>query len=565
MRSFLRSLVVLVGIAMILALAAPASGQGTLLKFAAPDCKYGDGTGELKSIEALDAGTVQFTLCSPDPAFLAKAAFSAFDIHEAAQLMSTGGGGDALLSNPIGTGPYKLAKWDRGNEIDLVPNENYRGPAPKIKNVVIKWNKEATARWNELQAGTVDGITNIGTGDFPAIQANPDFKIYPIPPQNILYLGINNRVKPFDNVLVRQAIAHAIDKKRIVDNFYPPASTVADQFMPPSIFGYTPDSKVNAYDLNLAKQLMQQSGVTLPITTTLSYRVTVRGYFPQPDVIAQDIQAQLKQIGINVTLNVMESSALFAAQTSGKLSLHLLGWGADYPDATDFLDYHFGASAGTGDGFGDKDPKLTALLTQAGQISDPTARLALYKQANDEIATFIPMVPIANGGSADAYKATITGAYGPPFAAIQFALLDNPGSDKLVFSQNGEPLSLYCNDESDGETLRACEQINEALLSFKPGAGDVEPALAASWSANKDLTQWTFKLVPGAKFSDGNALTANDVVLSWDVEWDASSPMHKGNTGTFSYFNGFFGSFLNPPPTATPAPPKATPAATAAS
>ncbi|MHB8626026.1 MAG: ABC transporter substrate-binding protein [Aggregatilineales bacterium] len=555
MRNLVRSLTVLVAGASVLGLVFPAAGQGTLLKFAAKDCKYG---GEIKSIEAVNASTVQFTFCYPDPAFPAKAAFSAFDIHEAAQLQKTGGGGDALLSNPIGTGPYKLAKWDHGNEIDLVANDNYRGPAPKMKNVVIKWNKEATARWNELQAGTVDGISNVAPGDFASVQANSDFKLYPIPPANIFYLGINNRVKPFDNVLVRQAIAHAIDKKRIIDNFYPIGSSVADQFMPPSIFGNTPGAKTNEFDLNLAKQLMQQSGVTLPITTTLSYRDVVRGYLPQPGVVAQDLQAQLKQIGINVNITVMESGAFLDAASAGKLSLHLLGWGADYPDATDFLDYHFGK--GASDQFGDKDAKLDDLLSKAGQLSDPKQRLALYKQANDEIANFVPMVPIAYGGSAEAFKASVAGAYGSPFAAIQLALLSRSGPGALVWMQNAEPVSLYCNDESDGETLFACEQINEALLSFKPGTGNVAPGLAASWSANSDSTQWTFKLVPGVKFSDGTALTANDVVLSWDAEWDAASPLHKGRTGAFDYFSGFFGGFLNPPPTATPVPPTAAPA-----
>src|SRR5690349_15853862 len=98
MRILLRSLVALVGVAMVLGLAAPASGQGSLLSFSAKDCSYG---GEIKSITAVDASTVKFTLCNPDPAFPSKAAFSAFDIHEASQLQSTGGGGDALLSNPI--------------------------------------------------------------------------------------------------------------------------------------------------------------------------------------------------------------------------------------------------------------------------------------------------------------------------------------------------------------------------------------------------------------------------------------------------------------------------------
>src|SRR6185436_2962438 len=101
-------------------------------------------------------------------------------------------------------GPYKLAKWDHGNEIDLVANENYRGTPPKMKNVVIKWNKEAAARWNELQAGTIDGMDNPAAGDFAAIEAKPDFKLYPRPSANVLFLGINNRVKPFDNVKVRQ-------------------------------------------------------------------------------------------------------------------------------------------------------------------------------------------------------------------------------------------------------------------------------------------------------------------------------------------------------------------------
>ena len=123
MKRMLRVFVVLVAGILVVGLAAPASGQGDLLKFSAPDCKYG---GNIKSIEAVDATTVKFTFCTPDPAFPSKAAFSAFDIHQAAQLNSTGGGGDALLSSPIGTGPYKLAKWDHGNEIDLAANEKMK-------------------------------------------------------------------------------------------------------------------------------------------------------------------------------------------------------------------------------------------------------------------------------------------------------------------------------------------------------------------------------------------------------------------------------------------------------
>jgi peptide/nickel transport system substrate-binding protein len=546
MRKMLRLLVMLVIGVLVLGLAAPVASKAPLLKFQT-DCSYG---GQIKSIEAVDKLTVKFTFCYPDPAFPAKAAFSAFGIHSSDQLKKTGGTGDELLNNPIGTGPYKVAKWDHGNELDLVASESYRGAQPKVKNLIIKWNSEASARWNELQAGTIDGMDNPAPGDFKVIEGNADFKLYPRPSTNIFYLGINNRVKPFDNIKVRQAIAHAIDKDRIVNNFYPPASTVADQFIPAAIFGHTPDAKKNAYDLNLAKQLMQESGVTLPIKTTLSYRDVVRGYLPQPGVVAQDLQAQLKEIGIEAEIKVMESGTFLDAATAGELSLHLLGWGADYPDATNFLDYHFGK--GSSDQFGDKSSKLTDLLSKAAQLSDPAERLKLYKEANDEVAEFVPMVPIANGGSAAAFKANITGVKVGGFAAIQFALVENPGSDRLVWMQNGEPISLFCNDETDGETLLPCEQINESLLSYEPGGGAVQPGLAKEWSANSDLTEWTFKLHEGVKFTDGSDFDSEDVVTTWLMMWDAANPLHKGRTGAFDYFSSLFGGFLNPPPTPTP-------------
>lgn len=530
-------------VALLMGIIIPVTAQDAMTKVEAPNCDYG---GQIKSIEAVDAMTVKFTFCVPDPAFPAKAAFSAFAISSAEQLIETGGDSNALSENPIGTGPYKLENWDRGNEIVLSRNDNYWGEKPIEPAAILKWNSEAAARWNELQAGTIDGMDNPGPGDFAAIEGNPDYKLYPRLSQNIFYLGINNTIAPFDNIKVRQAIAYGIDKQRIVDNFYPPGSTIANQFMPASIFGYTPDAKVVPYDLEMAKQLMAESGVELPIKTEISYRDVVRGYLPQPGVVAQDLQAQLKEIGIEAEIVVMESGAFLDAANAGELSLHLLGWGADYPDATNFLDFHFGA--GSSPQFGEKDPALTALLTEAAQLSDPAARLEIYTQANNEIVDFVPMVPIAHGGSAVAFKASITGAYAGSFGSEQFRVMEDPDDDNIIFMQNAEPISLYCADETDGETLRPCEQIKDSLLAYELGGGTVVPALAVEWSANEDLTEWTFKLREGVKFSDGSDFDSEDVVTSWVAQWDAANPLHTGRTGDFTYFSSLFGAFLNAPP-----------------
>jgi ABC-type transport system substrate-binding protein len=125
--------------------------------------------------------------------------------------------------------------------------------------------------------------------------------------------------------------------------------------------------------------------------------------------------------------------------------------------------------------------------------------------------------------------------------------MDN-GKDQFNFLQNGEPGGLYCADETDGEALRVCEQINESLLGYEVNGTKVVPALAETFEASADLTTWTFHLRKGVTFTDGSAMDANDVVRSWRVQWDANDPAHKGRTGEFSYFTSLFGGFLNPPP-----------------
>jgi ABC-type transport system substrate-binding protein len=122
------------------------------------------------------------------------------------------------------------------------------------------------------------------------------------------------------------------------------------------------------------------------------------------------------------------------------------------------------------------------------------------------------------------------------------------GQDQLVWMQNAEPSGLYCADETDGEALRVCEQINESLLAYEVGGTETVPALATDYESNDDLTEWTFTLREGVKFHDGSAFDADDVVKSYRVQWDAEDPLHVGREGLFTYWGALFGGFLNPPP-----------------
>jgi ABC-type transport system substrate-binding protein len=507
--------------------------------YSAESCDYG---GIIREIAAVDELTVRFSLCVPDPAFRSKAAFSVFAVQPKEWIEENAGSG-ALLERPIGTGPYMVDTWNRGDSIVFKRFADYWGTPAFAETLVFRWTSEGAQRKLELESGTVDGIDNPSPDDYAALEANPDVQLIGRPALNIFYVGFTNTFPPFDDARVRRAIAMGLDRQRIVDNFYPEGSSVATHFTPCSIDNACVGDPWYDYDLEAAKALLAEAGFPDGFETTIYYRDVFRGYLPEPNLVAQDLQAQLADLGITATIEVMESGAFIAESAAGNLNgIHLLGWGADYPHVTNFLDYHFGASQAQ---FGTPYPEIYEQLQLGAQIADPAEAEPYYVAANNAIRELVPMVPIANGASATAFRADVEGAHASPLSNEYFAAMNPGGRDTFVWMQNAEPISMYCADETDGESLRACEQVLEALLSYEVGGTTVQPGLATACEPNEDLTEYVCTLRPGVKFHDGSTLDANDVVVSWSVQWDAAHPFHTGNTGGFEYFSTLWGALLN--------------------
>jgi peptide/nickel transport system substrate-binding protein len=488
------------------------------------------GEGDIvKEIVAVDEFTVRFTLCKPDPAFIAKAAFEPFAIQPREYIEAQGGAG-LLLEAPIGTGPYKLERWERGSQLVFSRFDDYWGTPALSETAVIRWSTESAARLLELQSGTVHIISNLAADDFEVVENDPNLQLIPQLNPNTLYLGFTNTFEPFDNPDVRRAIAMGIDRQRIVDFFLPDGSEAADYFTPCTVPNGCDGDPWYEFDPEAARQMLADAGYPDGFDTIIAYRDVFRGYLPAPSLVAVEIQTQLRDnLGINAEVVLMESGEFIDESTSGRIDgMYLLGWGADYLHVTNFLDFHFGRNVIQ---FGDSFPEIYEKLEEAATLVDPGE---LYAEANNAIRDLAPMVPISHAAVGYAALADLEGAHVPPFGAPELAFMQPADGGPVVYMQNAEPISLYCMDESDGESLAGCRQITEGLLIYNRD-GEAELALAESYDAADDATEYIFYLRQGVLFHDGSSLDANDVVASWAAGLDASSPYHVGNTGSFDY------------------------------
>ena len=540
---------------------APASGPATSASASAIDftgvaypesgeapCGDASYTGLMKKITAVDRLTVEFQLCAPDVAFLQKAAFATFGIQDA-DYLAAHAPDKSYLTQPNGTGPYRLAEWDTGNRLVFQAFDGYWGEAPKAPNAELRWSDSTAQRLVELKSGAVDGIDNPGREEITQIKADSSLQFLPRPAMNTFYIGMNRSVEPWDDVNVRKAIAMGIDSQRIVDNFYPEGSEVATHFTPcpPLVpFGCEGES-FWTFDAAAAKQLLTDANFDFSKTYPLSFRAAVRPYLPDPPVIATEIQSQLRDnLGIETSIDLQESGAFNTAVSTGVLEgLFLYGWGADYPDATNFLDFHFGA--GSGPKFGGPIDEVAAALTKGATSPADADRQAAYEEANNLIKENVPVAFLIHGGTGAGYKADIQGAQASPLTTEILAAMTPGDRDTVVFMQGAEPLSLYCGDELDGESLRACEQVFESLYAYEINGTAPVPALATECASSEDLLTWTCTLRDGVTFHDGATFDANDVVTTYAVQWDAGHPLHVGNSGVFEYYPGLFNGFLNPP------------------
>ena len=334
--------------------------------------------------------------------------------------------GTFAIRNPVGTGPYMLKSWSIGSKLELAANPKYWGAKPKLKRIILRPIGDTAARLQAFQSGELQGFDGVAPEDFGTIKSNSKFKLLQRPPFSVGYVGINQSIPPMDKLAVRQALAYGLNRAGVVP-FYSGQGKLANQFLPPALFGFAPKG-VPAYTYNpdKAKSLLQGAGLTLPVKIDFWYPTNVsRPYMPDPKRNFEAFAAGLEKAGFKVEPHSAPWRPDYRAGVqAGKDQVFLLGWIADFADPADFLNVHFGSFTPQ---FGFRNTSLFNLLAKADAEPDQAKRTALYQQASVQVMTFLPVVPYVWASSAVAVdsnvKGYVPGPIGPvnePFSLTSF-------------------------------------------------------------------------------------------------------------------------------------------------
>nr|WP_321513758.1 ABC transporter substrate-binding protein [uncultured Pseudodesulfovibrio sp.] len=319
--------------------------------------------------------------------------------------------GDDYGFTPVGTGPYKLASWKKGDRMELERFEDYHGTKPEFSKMVLRVIPEASSRTIELESGDVDIAFEISSLDVSRIEANKDLQLKTLVDNSTTYLGFNCSKPPFNNEKLRQAISLAINipasvKAVFRGNAYPATSPIA-----PNVKYANTDLEVPKADLEKAKQLLAEAGYPDGLSTTIwtnSKKVRVD--------MATIIQAQLKKIGVNVKIQVLEWGAYLQGLKDFEHELFIVGWTCQTPDPDMAVYPTFHSSQIGGNNFAAfGDPEVDALLDKARITPDGPERKAMYFEIQKLLREKCPWVSLANQKFAFGLQDYITGFEPSPF------------------------------------------------------------------------------------------------------------------------------------------------------
>lgn len=327
--------------------------------------------------------------------------------------------------NPVGTGPFRFQRWRKGASVTLIRNDEYWGTRAPLDQIDFVFIPDPTAAFAALMAGDVDGFPNYPAPENLAmIESDDRFQTLYGTGEGEVILAVNNGLAPFDDLRVRRALNHAIDKQAVIDAALFGYATPIGSHFPPHHPSYTDLSGRYPYDPALARQLLAEAGYPEGFSTTLA--------LPPPSYARRSgevIAAQLEAIGVKVSIRNVEW-AQWLDQVFANKAYDLTIVAHTEPLDIDIYareNYYFQY----------KNEVFNAVIAELRSASDPAKRDALYKQAQTILADDAVNVFLAQGPKIGVWNKDVTGVWAnAPLQANVFTQSDVTGRESVTARTN---------------------------------------------------------------------------------------------------------------------------------
>ena len=341
---------------------------------------------EIEEVEVVDDYTVKFHVDSASPVFIHH-----ISTYRPGKIMSRAAYedlGENYAFEPIGTGPFKFESWTPHEEVILVANEDYFEGPPTLEKALFQIISEDTVAAMSMEAGELDTMLVSLEEVYESFLGHPTIVMDELASTGTRYYNMRTAREPFDDVRVRRAMAHATDRSGVAEVVGMGAKPLL-HMIPEGMFGHDPSLPYHEFDQDLAIELLEDAGYPDGFETE---------YFGRDIEVEQDVfaytQSLYRQVGVDVAMNTMDSTAWVEATTRGESPMAWLSLAARH-DPDGILSGFFHGSVSSPDGrnftwYGGADD----LISAARREMDESAREELYHDIQLKFYEDVPTIPM---------------------------------------------------------------------------------------------------------------------------------------------------------------------------
>ena len=381
-------------------------------------------------VEATDDTTLVVTLSAPCPYFDYLAGFATMSPVQQATIEENGDAWATSAETYVSNGPFYMTEWETGSHITFSKNPNYwNADAIKLDKLTFALIEDANASYSAYQNGEVLFIKDVPTEEIPSLEGNPEFHVDPI--LGTYYLNLNTTREPFNDARVRKALSLAIDRDYVANTLMQGTYTPATNFIGPGWMdadgkefmananGGSPYLSESA-DIEAAKALLAEAGYPdgegFPAFT---YTTNDAGYHK---VVAEYLQQAWGELGLNVTVDIVEWSSFTPMRRNAEYDTARNGWVGDYPDPSNMLDLLYSTNGNNDGKF--NNAEYDAAMETSRTTVDKTARFEALHEAEDILMEETGCVPVAYYNDFYLQSEKITGMWHSAYGYWYFMFAD---------------------------------------------------------------------------------------------------------------------------------------------